>query len=282
MSQSVIEVQNVSYSYSKQFTSPNIENGLVLNDVSLTVAAGEYLAVLGPNGGGKTTLFKLLLGLLTPTKGSVKLFGQAPAKVLHKVGYVPQSIVTKPAFPASALDVVMMGFANREGKGLFGRWRHTPQERERAMHCLETVGLEALAQRRISNLSGGQRQRVLVARALVSDPQLLLLDEPTSSIDPQGKFCFYEFLAELRGPMTIVVVSHDLSIAGSAFSSVALVNKALRYNPHPTLTPEMLAMLYGTHDKTCPMGTFINTVSTIFPTLPQRSKQETQHGGNRS
>jgi len=268
MTQPVIDVNAVSFSYDSRTAYG--DRGLALDNVSLRVDEGEYLAVLGPNGGGKTTLFKLLLGLLKPTAGTVRLFGEEPREVLHKVGYVPQSITAKPSFPASALDVVLMGLANRDGKGLFGRWRHTPAERQKAMQCMETVGLEHLAASRFSDLSGGQRQRVLVARALVSDPLLLLLDEPTSNIDPQGKFCFYEFLAELRGPMTIIVVSHDLSIAGSAFSAVALVNKTLRYNAGPALTAEMLTMLYGTHDKTCPMGTFINSVSTIFPTLPEK------------
>ncbi len=263
-----ISVNELSYSYPVPHRAA-VHERPVLKNISFTVQSGEYLAILGPNGGGKTTLLKLLLGLLAPTHGTVKLFGSAPTSMRQEIGYVPQHTRVQPSFPATALDVTLMGFANYQGKGLLGRWRHTSAQREQAMHCLENVGLESLAHTHMAKLSGGQQQRVLAARALVAGPRLILLDEPTSNIDPQGKFCFYEFLATLRPNMTIVVVSHDISIAGPVFTSVAMVNKTLCYNPQPTLTRDMLTMLYGTHDKTCPMDAFIHSVANIFPDSPE-------------
>jgi zinc transport system ATP-binding protein len=241
----------------------------VLDHVDLTVERGEFLAVLGPNGGGKTTLLKLLLGLLAPRSGGVTLFGGAPQAALPRIGYVPQYSTARLDFPVTVLDVVLMGLAGTR-RGLLGRhWSRDAASTDRAREALDQVGLSGMEKRMVGELSGGQRQRAVVARALMAQPELLLLDEPTASIDPQGSFCFFEFLGTLRGPHTLVVVSHDLSIATSTFSNVAFVNRTLVHSRGAGLTPEMLSMLYGHHEKTCPMGAFISSVSGLFPVLPK-------------
>jgi zinc transport system ATP-binding protein len=138
------------------------------------------------------------------------------------------------------------------------------KEKNQACAALEKVGMHKLAQRRISSLSGGQKQRVLVARALVSEPELLIFDEPTASIDPQGKVCIYELLADLGEGITVLVVSHDLIVASSRISKIAVVNRKIIISPDKNLNKEMLDLLYGIHDHPCPMGNFIDGVSSLL------------------
>lgn len=256
MNNNVLSISGLHFAYN---------GGCVLEDVNLSVERGNYLAVLGPNGGGKTTLIKCILGLLSPQQGSVRVFGEMPDRVRHRIGYVPQYTTAQDSFPISVMDVVLMGAMNN-GSTIFSRnWRRTAENVEKARNALHMVGLEGYEARSLRDLSGGQRQRVIVARALVGDPDLLLLDEPTANIDPQGKFCFYEFLGSLPKTITTIVVSHDLSIAASPFTGIAIVNRSLVYSPGNILTQDLLALLYGTHEPTCPMGTFINSVSNMFP-----------------
>ena len=238
----------------------------VLEDVNLRVEAGEFLAVIGPNGGGKTTLLRLILGLLRPDTGSVRVFGQTPGSVNGRIGYVPQFSTLNLDFPASVLEMTLMGAARPSSRG--GNWRLGKTIRNRALDYLDTLGLADCAHLPVSSLSGGQRQRALVARALMSKPDpdeaarrdggpspfLLLLDEPTASIDPQGKFCFYEFLGKLRGSVTLIVVSHDLLMVSPFFSSVAAVNKSLIRLQNSELTPENLTLLFGRHLHECPVA----------------------------
>jgi len=239
----------------------------VLDNVNLTARRGDYIAILGPNGGGKTTLIKCLLGMLTPQRGSVRVFGKPPKEALGRIGYVPQYATARETFPITVLDVVLMGAMNGSSTIFTSGWKRGKGNAEKALHALQLVGMEGREKLTLRQLSGGQRQRVIVARALMGDPDLLLLDEPTANIDPQGKFCFYEFLASLPGHITTIVVSHDLSITASAFTGIAIVNRTLLYNRGNTLTEGQLAMLYGTHEPSCPMGTFISTVSSMFPTM---------------
>jgi zinc transport system ATP-binding protein len=225
----------------------------VLESIRLSVNPGEFLAVLGPNGGGKTTLIKLILGLLKPATGKVLVFGKEPGAILSEVGYVPQQSLIRSEFPVTVMEVVLTGLTTRKKIG----WRHSADEKQRARDVLDRVGMLGLQRERFGEISGGQRQRVLIARALVSGPKLLLLDEPTSNIDPQGKFCFYHFLEGLKGSITILAVSHDLGILASRLTSVACINRSLLYNPQPELTPEMVTLLYGTHDEfSCPAAEF--------------------------
>lgn len=251
--QPVIEIKGLNFAYNSH---------RVLKNVDLTVARGDFLAIVGPNGGGKTTLLKCILGLHRPIAGSVQVFGGPPSRALGRVGYVPQHTEIKKGFPLTVLDAVLMGLATSRFRGFL----HSGRQRDMAMAALTRVGAADYAGSRMDALSGGQRQRVLVARALAPGPELLIFDEPTSNIDPQGKFCFYELLSDLGREMTIVVVSHDVSIIASKVTAVACVNAQLIYNPEPELTPEMLTLLYGAHGHTCPMGAYLeNFPGTLAP-----------------
>lgn len=241
----VIELKNVCFSY----------NGTpVLENVNLSVDSGEFLAVIGPNGGGKTTLLKLVLGVLKPETGSVSIFGKAPREAAGRIGYVPQQLTIKQGFPITVLDTVLMGLSSKKRFG-FG---YSRVEKEQALQVLSYVNMNTFADKRITELSGGQKQRVFLARALISEPELLVLDEPTSSIDPHGSFCFYTFLEELNKRMAILVVSHNLSLMAANIYSLACVNKELIYHSEPKLTKEMMTLLYGSHDEhSCAVGAYL-------------------------
>ncbi|MFW6323979.1 MAG: metal ABC transporter ATP-binding protein [Desulfovibrionales bacterium] len=233
----------------------------VLENVFLEIPPGEFVAILGPNGGGKTTFLKIVLGLLKPDEGAVRVFGRPPEKMLPKIGYVPQQSMIRPDFPAEVLDIVLTGAVTSMRFG----WKYKQEEKDRAREALDSVGMLGREHMRFRDLSGGQRQRILIARALLSGPKILLLDEPTSNIDPQGKFCFFHFLEGLRDSITIVIVSHDMGILASRLTSIACVNQRIIHNPAPELTPEMMSLLYGTHDeKTCPAGEFFRTSQGIL------------------
>ena len=261
MNQPVIDISGLTYAY------PASSGITVLDNLNFTVKQGAYIAILGPNGGGKTTLLKCILGLLTPQAGNINVFGRKPSESVRYIGYVPQYATTKDLFPANLLDVVMMGAITSPLLFPFSRNTRKRNE-EKAADALQKVGLAGRQKEKLCNLSGGQRQRVIVARALMADPKLLLLDEPTANFDPSGKFCFYEFLAELPDDITTIVVSHDISIAASPFTGIAVVNKSLSYHEGNDFTPDFLAHLYGTHDSTCPMGAFMHNVPQILSFKP--------------
>jgi zinc transport system ATP-binding protein len=232
----------------------------ILSNVHLTLAQGSFTAIVGPNGSGKTTLLRLILGLLTPDTGIVEVFGQRAGHCSHPIGYVPQYTATRPDFPVTVMEIVLMGLR----PGLRG-FVYSKQERELAAAALHKAGIEeALFTRRMDRLSGGQRQRVIIARALVGNPDLLVFDEPTSNIDPEGRFCFFELMDKLKKSLTIIVVSHDLSIVASRVTDIACVNKRLIHNDKGIFTKEMLSLLYGAHDHTCPMAEYLHDVSTVL------------------
>lgn len=215
----MVEANGVRFGYSRQ---------LVLEDVTFSISSGESLCMIGPNGGGKSTLLKLLLGLLEPEKGSLRLLGKSPEKSRTEVGYVPQAMRFDPLFPITAFDIVLMGRLERLRWGRFGR-----SCREAAENALGEVGLLDLIHRPFSDLSGGQRQRVLIARALAGDPKLLLLDEPTASIDLSVEEKFIETLAELKSKMTILMVTHDLDLISEIGDSVLCVNHRVHRHSLP-------------------------------------------------
>ncbi len=224
----IIEIKNLHFAF---------DGNEVLKSVNLTVNKGEFLALIGPNGGGKTTLLKLMLGLLEPDQGTVRVFEEPPRNVSRRIGYVPQDIHPNRNFPVSVLDVVLMGRL-RSHKG----WsRHSQKDRIAAQEALDKMAMSELNHRNITELSGGQRQRILIARALVSKPDLLLLDEPTASIDTHGQTEFYSLLKELNKMTTILMVSHDLMILSSYIKSVACVNRLVHYHDEAEITEEMLA-----------------------------------------
>jgi len=241
MDNAIIDIQNLNFSYNRQ---------PALIDVNLHVQAGEFIAMIGPNGGGKTTLLKLMLGLLNPESGTIQIFGKPPQEVSYRIGYVPQDVHINKNFPISALDVVLMGKL-KPGRG----WsRHSEMDRIAALHALEQVEMAKFSSHRIGELSGGQKQRVFVARALVTEPELLFLDEPTASIDTKGQNEFYKLLNELNEKITIIVVSHDLMVVSGYIKSVVCVNRRLHYHGHAELTGEMIEMMYDcTARETCPV-----------------------------
>jgi zinc transport system ATP-binding protein len=231
MAEIIIEVRGVWFAFNGQ---------PVLEDVSLAVPRGDFMIVIGPNGGGKTTLLKLMLGLIEPARGTVRVFGQPPRKAAHRIGYVPQNVHINQTFPVSVMDVVLMGRL-RVGKG----WsRHTRQDHQAAQAVLEQMKVWEFRQRRIGELSGGQLQRVFIARALVSGPEVLFLDEAMASIDAQSRAEFYDALTELNRTVTIVAVSHDMMILASHVKSVACVNRDLHYHDSGEITQEMLDAAY--------------------------------------
>lgn len=214
---SVIDIKHLSFAYEKQ---------MILEDINLSVEEKDFLAIIGPNGGGKSTLLKLILGINTLKKGSISVLGEEPSKSLTQIGYVPQNTNINTDFPIKAIEVVMMGHVGGK-RPLFG---YGKDEVLCAMGALAQVGMEDFAQTKIGSLSGGQRQRVMIARALCAHPQILILDEPTSSIDITGQKEIYELLKMLNESITILVVSHDISVILEYANKAAHVNKTLSYH----------------------------------------------------
>jgi zinc transport system ATP-binding protein len=232
-----IELEDVSFAYNG--------SGPVLDRVFLAVRPRQFLAVLGPNGGGKSTLLRVILGLLEPQAGTVRLLGRSPRESVRRVGYVPQDANANRGFPVVVEDVVLMG---RFGGGA-SRWRPSAQDRLAVGAAMDRMGILDLRGKRIGELSQGQRQRVAIARALASDPAVLLLDEPTASVDLQTQDALYEILGELNRKITIVMVSHDLTAVASCATAVACVNRSLFHHDGAELTGEMVRAAYGT----CPV-----------------------------
>ncbi|MFC2144589.1 metal ABC transporter ATP-binding protein [Acidobacteriota bacterium] len=229
----VIEVENLGFRF---------DGGPpVLEDVNLEIAAGDFASVIGPNGGGKTTLVKLIVGLLSPTAGEVRVFGLSPIKARPRIGYMPQHAMMDPRFPVRAIDVVLMG---RLGFGRrFGNYSRA--DREAAAKALATADLEDLGSRPFSNLSGGQRQRVLLARALVTDPEILLLDEPAAGLDQKVEQDFFELLQELNRRLTIILVTHDLGFVAGFVRTVICVHGHVDIHPTSALDGRAISDIYG-------------------------------------
>ena len=210
--------------------------------MNLCIRHQDFIAVIGPNGGGKTTLIKLVLGLLRPDRGRIRVMGKSPGKCSSAIGYVPQNVHINENFPITAMDVVLMGCLDPRGRR---KKKSKSMEREEAMETLARLHMADHAHNKIGELSGGQRQRVFIARSLMTHPELLLLDEPTASIDTKGQAVFYELLEELNKEVAILVVSHDLFIVSNYVKSVACVNQGLHYHPHEEITGEMLETMYA-------------------------------------
>jgi len=231
MSDTVIQIKDLWFSFTD---SP------VLKNVNVNITRGNFTALIGPNGGGKTTLLKLMLGLLKPDRGHVQVLGKSPRLVSHRVGYVPQDIHINKRFPISALDVVLMGRLQRAR----GRIRYTRKDRRIAQDAIHRMEIGALGFHRIEALSGGQLQRVFIARALASEPELLFLDEPTAHLDTAGQSELYELLKKLNEAITIVMVSHDLTMLSSYVKSVACVNQMVHYHDEAEITRDMVDMYH--------------------------------------
>jgi zinc transport system ATP-binding protein len=195
----------------------------VLDGVTLSVCEGDFLALVGPNGGGKTTLLRVILGLEKHFAGRATVFGGLPGSSPGRTGYVPQRLFFDREFPISVRDLVLMGRLSK--KKLFERYNRV--DRERVDEAICTVGLERLIERRIGDLSGGELQRALIARALAGEPELLLLDEPTASIDPQMKTTIYDLIEQLKERLTIVLVTHDTALISRYVTKIATLNVTL-------------------------------------------------------
>ncbi|WP_020587749.1 metal ABC transporter ATP-binding protein [Desulfobacter curvatus] len=221
--------------------SYNGEN--VLSDINLTIREHDFIAVIGPNGGGKSTLIRLILGLLKPDKGKIRVLGERPGKHSQDLGYVPQNVHINDHFPITALDVVLMGCLGTGGR--FGQSGRSRKECERdGLATLERLGMAKHARKKIGELSGGQRQRVFIARSLMTQPRLLFLDEPTASIDSRGQEEFLNLLEILNKDVAIVVVTHDLFAVSGYVKSVACVNHGLHYHSQEEIKGQMLETMY--------------------------------------
>ena len=219
MSEAIVEFKDVTFSYNGRSA---------LEHVSTHIDRGDYVGLIGPNGAGKTTLVKILLGLLQPKSGTVKLFGKDIRKFKdwHKIGYVQQKATNfDPTFPVTVREVVAMGrFAVRGAGRLLGARDH-----DMINDAIEMVGIYSLAHHHIGELSGGQQQKVFIARALASEPELLILDEPTTGVDANSQHEFYHFLHDLNSHhnLTLILISHDTDIVSTHVSKLLCINRTL-------------------------------------------------------
>lgn len=210
----IVELENVSFSYGD---TP------VLSHVNLSIDSHDFVGIIGPNGGGKTTLLKLLMGFLKPTSGQIKIFGNTPQTAKQQIAYVPQTQKFDREFPISVFELVLSGRLSK--LPWYGKF--SIKDKEIANEALEQVHLTNFQNRPIGTLSGGQAQRALIARALASNPQLLLLDEPTANVDPQAEADIYEILHHLKNKMTILMVTHNLNTAIEQVQKVMLVQNTV-------------------------------------------------------
>jgi len=226
-----VETRALSFGYDER---------LVLERVDLRIDAGDFVSIIGPNGGGKTTLLRLRLGLLAPNRGEIRVLGRSPEQARKRIGYMPQYVQLDASFPVTALDVVLMGRLRKAFPlGPFGR-----DDRGAAARALADVRVADLADRPFFALSGGQRQRVLIARALACDPEILLLDEPTASLDPRVQDELYDLLRELNQRMTVVLVSHDVGTVSRHVRTVVCVNRNVEVHPSSAIHGELARLLF--------------------------------------
>ncbi len=226
----IIRLDNVWFGYGKDY---------FLKNVNLSVYGNDFLGIVGPNGGGKTTLLKLILGLLPPSKGRIRVFGKTPKKGRSSIGYLSQFKNIDFDFPITAHEIVLL---SRVGSDLFKRY--SDEDRGMAEKALKDLGIWHLRDKTLSELSGGEKQRVFVARALANEPKILLLDEPMSNLDVHIQEEFYELLKELNKKMAVVIVDHDLEMVSKYSKEVVCVNKcktnAIRYHDADSLKLKVL------------------------------------------
>ena len=228
----VVEIDQVDFAY---------DGDLILQEITLAVREKDFLGVVGPNGGGKTTLLKIILGLIHPLRGKVRVFGRAPERAHHLIGYVPQHADLDSSFPISVMDVVLIGRLGRAPR----LGRYSKSDRQAAEEAMQEAEIYNLRNRRFGTLSGGQKQRVLIARALVGKPDLLLLDEPTTSVDGRVEQDIYELLKRLNEQVTIILVSHDVGFISSYVKHVACVNQRLACRATDEVTGDVIEACYS-------------------------------------
>ena len=213
-----VEVKHLYFKY---------ENEWVLEDISFTLKDKEFLAIIGPNGGGKTTLLKILLGFLKPSKGEVLIYSTPPKKAREIIGYVPQHTNFSLDIPITVFDIVLQGRVKKK------KFFYSKEDKSKAEEIMDKLGILEFKNRKIKDLSGGQRQKVLIARALVSEPKIILMDEPTSAIDPTGQKEILDLIETLD--MTRIVVSHDIKILLRNVDKIAFIHKKAVIHEGPKL-----------------------------------------------
>lgn len=218
------------------------DNICALSDINLTILEGDFLGIIGPNGGGKSTLLKAILGLVSPSSGTINILGEAPQQADSLLGYVPQFSKAGNKFPISVQEVVLMGRLRHKNK-IFTSFTH--EDYEIADAIMENLNIAHLRNRQISQLSGGQLQRVMIARALTIQPKLLLLDEPAANLDTESKNRIYTLLNELNKRMTIILVTHDMMAISSYVKSIACLNKKMYYHGEPELNNVVVKKVFG-------------------------------------
>lgn len=231
--QPAVALENVTFSY----------NGdPVIRNATVAIEENEYIWIVGPNGGGKTTLVKLILGLLHPKQGSVRVYGVTPEAARPRIGYMPQHARLDPKFPVTVLEVTLMG---RLGPGRrFGRYDRS--DRNAALQALDQVGLSDFHDRNLAELSGGQQRRLLIARALAAEPDMLLLDEPMANLDVRGETELNRLLQQLSDHLTVLMVSHDAAFVRGSVKRVVCVKRHVHVHPTEKLDSRFMEELYGT------------------------------------
>lgn len=253
--ENAIEVDNLTVYYQRV---------CALSNVSLRVKDREFLGIIGPNGGGKSTLLKAILGLVTPYSGDIRIFGKSPKKAHGIMGYVPQFTSFHRDFPISVEETVLMG--RLSGKiPMFHKY--TKEDIDITHTLMEKLEIYHLRNRQIGQLSGGQFQRALIARALTTRPRILLLDEPTASLDTEAKSHIYSILVELNQDMTIIMVTHDMGAISTHVESLACLNRELFYHGRSELSEDLINAIHG-----CPVDIIAHG------TIPHRVLRE--HHGN--
>jgi len=230
-SETIVKFDNVSFQYERKVT--------ILENVNFKIKKLSSVCILGPNGGGKSTLLKLILGFVKPTSGKITICNSSPDKYRSKIGYMPQYHIFDSSFPIRVIDIVLMGKISNPWFCFY-----SSKEKKAAFEILDLLKLADLANQNFSDLSGGQRQRVLIARALVSNPKLLLLDEPTSNIDPEFEEQFFQILDKLSTHVTILTVSHDLGFVSKQYKDVLCVNRTVIKHPTSALTGDIISSIY--------------------------------------
>ena len=228
----VIEMHDVTFAY---------ERDPVVVRASLSIPEGDFACIIGPNAGGKSTLLKLMLGLLAPQRGQVRVLGKSPEYARGQIGYLSQYMQFDRHFPVTVMDVVLMGRLSE--KFGFGPYRRA--DKAVAEQALREVGLQDLMQRRFETLSGGQRQRVLIARALACQPAILMLDEPTSNLDINVEEQLYALLQQLNERLTVVMVSHDVAFVSKYVKTAICVNRTVHVHTAREISGEIIQTLYG-------------------------------------
>lgn len=226
----ILEIKNLNAGY---------DDNVVLKNINFQVHERDFIGIIGPNGGGKTSLVKTILGVIKPISGEIQYFFPGKSKDFRKfIAYLPQQSQIDKKFPISVRDVVLSGLTS--GKSLF--FRFTSQDKKRADELIEKSGLSSISGNPVGELSGGQLQRVFLARAVISNPILLILDEPSTYVDNRSEFELYETLKELNKEIAILLVSHDIGTISSYIKTIACVNLNLHYHPSNEITSEELSI----------------------------------------